>query len=164
MIYNEFMWIILGFLFSVSVFALESFESISNVKILRILPDNIAVLNRGLEDGIMRNDHAKLSNEVSGFSARALCIKVAGEMSYWKLYRVPNSEAFSLDYTYTIKGMADKEIPFPALKLRDSVQVISDLDQKKTEGAGADPFAVKSDLPERLTEQDLIETVGRPKR
>lgn len=159
------MWIILGLFISISAFALDAFDSISGVKIIRVLPDNIVVLNRGLEDGIQRNDHAKLSSDVAGFSSRAICIRVANDLSYWKIYRVPNAEAFSLDYTYTITGLADREIPMPTAKLRDSVQKFNDpaLD-KKNENETKDPFTIKPDLPERLTERDLIEAKGPEKR
>ena len=158
------MWIILGVLLSFSAFALEPFEKIKNVKILRVLPNNIVMLNRGLEDGIMRNDHIKLSNDTEGYSSRALCIRVGADISYWRLYRIPNAEAFSLDYVYTISGMADKEIPFPEATIRDHRVEIADLDQKPNKETGPDPFAIKRDLPEKLTERDLIHATGPEKR
>lgn len=159
------MWIILGALLSFSVFALESFEKIPNVKIVRVLPDNVVMINRGLEDGIMRNDHAKFSNDTEGYSSRAVCLRVSQDVSYWKIYRVPNAEAFSLDYTYTVVGMADREIPFPQARLRDKDQeIVGLIEEKKSEDKGPDPFTVKSDLPEKLTERDLLETVGPEKR
>lgn len=99
------MWIILGVLFSISAFALVPFETLKSVKILRVLPDNVVMLNHGLEDGILRNDHVKILSDVAGYTARAICIKVSTEVSYWKLYRIPNSDAFSLDYTYTSEDL-----------------------------------------------------------
>ena len=158
------MWIIWGlFLLSFSAVALAPFESLPNVKIIRVLPENIVMLNRGIEDGILRNDHAKLSNETEGYSSRAICLKVSADLSYWKIYRVPNAEAFSMEYVYTITGMADKEIPFPQSSLRNNVQKINGLKNKK-EDKGPDPFAIKTDLPEKLTERDLIDAVGPEKR
>jgi hypothetical protein len=158
------MWIILGALFSFSVMALEPFEKLNNVKIIRVLPENVVVLNRGIEDGILRNDHAKLSNNTEGYSSRAICLKVSSDISYWKIYRVPNAEAFSLDYVYTLAGMADREIPIPQDQLRDHQQRIVDVEQKKEDAKGPNPFTVKRDLPEKLTERDLIETVGPERR
>jgi hypothetical protein len=158
------MWIILGLLLSLPLMALESFEVLPNVKILKFLPDNVVVMNRGLEDGIQRNDHAKLSSDVLGFSSRALCLKVTKDLSYWKLYRVPQKEAFSLDYTYTISGIADREIPSNIAKLRYEIQRFPDLHEKKESSTGPDPFLIKPDLPERLTERDLLESVGTEKR
>ncbi len=159
------MWIILGFLFSFQLHALESFERLNGVKILRVLDKNIIMVNRGLEDGILLNDHAKLSQEGEGYSARAICIKARGDNSYWKLYRIPYSETISLDLTYSIVGMADKEIPGRVASLRDEVLEINDpAENKKNPESKTDPFSVKRDLPEKLTERDLIETVGPDKR
>lgn len=164
MIYNLRMWIILGVLFSLTAFALEPFEALKNVKIMRVLPDNIILINRGLEDGILRNDHAKFSTDAVGYAGRAICIKVSGDLSYWKIYRVPNSEAFSLDYTYTISGLADREIPSRVARLRDEVQSFKDPELNKKKDPGPDPFAVKADLPSQLTERDLIQATGPEKR
>ncbi len=158
------MWIILGVLLSLSAFALEPFETVRNVKILRVLADNIVMVNRGMEDGILRNDHAKFSLEGEGFASRAICIKASPETSYWKLYRIPYTETISKDYTYNIIGMADKEIPDPMNSIRDSQQKFVDPADVKKEEIGQNPFEIKRDLPERLTERDLIEAVGPEKR
>lgn len=149
------MWIILGFFLSFSSWALQPSESISNVKLLRALPKNIVMINRGLEDGIMKNDHAKLSNENFGFSSRAICLKVSADVSYWRLYRIPNSEAISLDYTYTLVGIGDKEIPYPASKWMDQEFELPKKKEAK-KNLPPDPFLIKRDLPERLTKKDLI--------
>jgi hypothetical protein len=159
------MLVILGLLLSSISFALDSIDRINEVKILRILPDNIVLLNRGLEDGIARNDHAKLINDIAGYSSRALCLRVAQDLSYWKLYRIPNAEAFSMEYLYSLIGMDDKEIPYSTEKLRDEVQKIVDPENKKErKDLGPDPFSIKSDLPQRLTERDLLESTGPEKR
>lgn len=159
------MWIILGFLLSGQVYALESFERLQGVKILKVLDSNIILVNRGLEDGILVNDHAKLSQESEGYSARAICLKARGETSYWKLYRVPYSETISKDLTYTIVGMADREIPFPQVALRNTENKFTDPDDlAKADAPTPDPFAIKRDLPEKLTERDLLETVGPDRR
>ena len=157
------MWFILGVLLSFSVQALDAYEKINNVKILRVLEGNIVMLNRGIEDGIVRNSHAKLSNDTEGYSSRAICLKTSGDVSYWRIYRVPNAEAFSLDYTYTLSGMADKEIPEPIINLRNEVQKIPSLEEAKKD-PGPNPFTIKRDLPERLTERDLIKAVGPEQR
>jgi hypothetical protein len=158
------MWIILGLLFSMQVFALEPFERLKDVKILKVVEKNIILINRGLEDGILVNDHAKLSQETEGYSARAICVRAKADMSYWKLYRIPYAETISKDLTYTIVGMADREIPSPQAELRDSELKFVDPDDIKKVALGADPFTIKRDLPEQLTERDLIETVGPDKR
>ena len=136
------MWKILGVLFCFSAYALDPIENIKNVNILKTYPENIVVLNRGFEDGIQRNDHAKLSQDTQGYSSRALCLKVEANESTWKVYRVPYAEMFSKDYTYTLSGMADKEIPFPVDKIRD-VQMVLEQDKEDI---------VKGDLPQDLQE------------
>ena len=105
------MWIILGLLLTLPSFALESFERLKNVKILKVLDRNIIFINRGLEDGIQLHDHAKLSQDEEGYSARAICLKAKANESYWKLYRIPYSETISKDLSYTLVGMGDQEIP-----------------------------------------------------
>ncbi len=158
------MWIILGFLLSFSAMALEPFEAIKGVKILRVLEKNIILVNRGMEDGIQVNDHAKFSLETDGYSARAICVRSKSDMSYWKLYRIPYAETISLDLTYTLVGMADREIPFPQAAYRDRSMDFQDPADKKKEAPASDPFAIKSDMPTQLTERDLIETIGPEKR
>lgn len=159
------MWIILGFFISVQVFALDATERLKGVKILRVLEKNVILINRGLEDGILTNDHAKLSQEAEGYSARAICIQARADMSYWKLYRIPYAETISRDLEYVLVGMADREIPFPQAALRDRKVDFSDPEEnKKEEAPSKDPFLVKSDMPEKLTERDLIETVGPEKQ
>jgi len=144
--------------------ALEPFEAIKGVKILRVLEKNIILVNRGMEDGIQVNDHAKFSLETDGYSARAICVRSKSDMSYWKLYRIPYAETISLDLTYTLVGMADREIPFPQAAYRDRSMDFQDPADKKKEAPASDPFAIKSDMPTQLTERDLIESVGPEKR
>jgi hypothetical protein len=158
------MWIILGFLFSFSAWALEPFEALKGVKILRVLEKNIILVNRGMEDGIQVNDHAKFSLETEGYTSRAICVRAKGDMSYWKLYRIPYAETISLDLTYTLIGMSDREIPFPQAAYRNRKMDFEDLENKKKQPPSSDPFAIKSDMPTKLTERDLIETVGPEKR
>jgi hypothetical protein len=159
------MWIILGVLLSLPLLALESLEVIRNVKIIRILPDNIIVLNRGLEDGIIRNDHAKISHDSSGYNARALCLRTSQDLSYWKLYRIPHSESFSLDNVYNLVGISDKEIPLEKSRLRDEIQNITSLEgATKSKAEISDPLMIRRDLPEKLTERDLIESITPERR
>jgi hypothetical protein len=156
------MWLILGFLFSASLWALGPYEQIKNVRILKVIEGNIVLLDRGLEDGLSRNDHIKLSNDVEGFTSRAICLKAQAATSYWRIYRVPNSAAFSQDFTYSIMGLADREIPIPQDKLRDLRAEIKEEAPKVD--PGPNPFAIKRDLPEKLTERDLIHATTPEKR
>jgi hypothetical protein len=152
------MWIILVFFVSFGAMALSSFEELKNVKILKVLPQNIILVDRGLEDGLMRNDHVKFSHPDMGYSSRAICLQAKAATSYWKLYRIPNSEAFSKDLTYTIHGYADREIPFEKAGIRD--EQVTFPEEKLPVDPGPNPFQVKRDLPQRLTERDLLEAAG----
>jgi hypothetical protein len=156
------MWIILFFL-ALTASALEPFERLKNVKILKTFKGNIVQIDRGIEDGILRNDHIKLVNDSEGFASRALCIKTNATTSHWKLYRLPHAEAFSKDYTYTIIGSADSEIPENIQKLRETTVEIPAL-PKIEKLDTPDPFEISRDLPEKLTERDLIKTPDHEKK
>lgn len=157
------MWIFLSIVLSFSVFALEPFESFKNLKILKVLPRNIILIPRGLEDGINRNDHARITSDTDEFGSRAICLKSNAATSYWKLYRIPRAEAFSLDLTYTLTGIADREIPSEEAKLRDTIQTVDDPTPEKNE-VTPNPFQIKRDLPEKLSERDLIQAVAPEQR
>jgi hypothetical protein len=116
------------------------------------------MVDRGIEDGLLRNDHVKFSHEAEGFSSRAICLQAKANMSYWKLYRIPNGSLFSKDLSYTIVGLADREIPYQNAKIRDEETSFDD--EKKAADSGPNPFEVKRDLPQRLTERDLLEATG----
>jgi hypothetical protein len=148
------MWIILFFL-SLNSFALDSFERIKNVRILKTFDSNIILLNKGIEDGLMRNDHIKLINEIEGYASRAICLKSSSDKSYWKIYRVPYAQAFSKDYTYTIVGAGDREIPENIKNLRKEIQKIPS-EEKRAETDSPDPFKVREDMTEQLTKKDQI--------
>ena len=142
------MWILLGVLFSLSASALEPFETIKNIKILRVYPNNIVEISRGLDDGLLRNDHIKISNDTLGYASRALCIRVKNDTSIWKIYRVPYAEAFSMDYTYSISSLADREIPMPQESWKDNHEVIEGLKEEKAS------VEIRGDLPQSLTEAE----------
>src|SRR5690606_8613269 len=122
----------------------------SNAQILKVLPDNIVMLNRGLEDGLVRNDHVMLTTDAEGYTARAICVRSHASTSYWRLYRIPNAKAVSLDYSYTLTSLDDSEIPFPEAKLRSTRIAIPETEKKKKD-PGPDPFEIQRDLPEKLT-------------
>ena len=98
-----------------NLLALDPVEKLQNVKILQILKRNVIIINRGLEDGILKDDHTKLTHSKMGFVSRLICIKSYQQKSMWKVYRVTRSEKISLDYNYQLHGIADREIP-PHLK------------------------------------------------
>lgn len=151
------MWIILGFLFTIAQsYALSPGEKVPNTQIIRILNDNIIQLNRGFADGLTVKSHVMITHESEGFISRALCLKSTADTSYWRVYRIPNAEALSSDLNYTLVGIDYREIPH-------------DVETKK---APVIPAAVKKkedskvnyDLPERVTEHDLIRATTPQRR
>lgn len=150
------MWIILvTILLTIkTALALAPGERLANAQILRILPDNIIQINRGFEDGLTVRSHVMLTHSSEGFISRALCIKASASTSYWRVYRVPNAEALSLDLNYTLIGIDHREVPQEVEKRK--VPKIEEAKVKKTR-------VVKNDLPERITEKDLLQ-ITTPQR
>lgn len=100
---------ILLFLYIPLAFALESSDEFST-RILKAYNKNVLVLSRGLEDGIYKKDHIKLTSD-DGFMARAICIKVGMETSHWKVYRVTRPELISKDRIYTLISINQSKLP-----------------------------------------------------
>lgn len=155
------MWMILLFLISFPLYALEPWERLPNIQIHRVLDKNIILINRGLEDGIKVNDHAKLSFS-GGFASRAICLKASLERSYWKLYRIPEVSRISKDITYTLEGLADREIDPDMINLRSTIAKIIDEDAKKpVSEEQTKTFDLKEDLPQELNVIDVSEAVKK---
>lgn len=54
--------------------------------VLKVYPDNLIALSRGIEDGVKFNDHIKITSQ-NIFIARAVSVKVLPKVSFWKVYR-----------------------------------------------------------------------------
>lgn len=77
--------------FSFSSLALEIDEKLT-LRIVGLSETRKTVLiNRGVEDGLAQNDHAKFYIS-SGVVARGVCIKVSPTRSVWSLYRLVNAD------------------------------------------------------------------------
>jgi hypothetical protein len=100
---------LLTVIINLSALAVES-SDILKVSIIKHYDENILVINRGLEDGIYKADHIKLTNQ-EGYIARAICIKASMLISHWKVYRVVRPELMSYDSVYTLTSMNQSEIP-----------------------------------------------------
>ncbi|MFY7992606.1 MAG: hypothetical protein ACOVP4_04875 [Bacteriovoracaceae bacterium] len=140
-----------------SVMALDFSEVLPNIRILQALPQNVVMINRGVEDGIYKGDHARLVN-MDGYAARAVCLSSRSEASYWRLYRIVNPASISKDFVYKIVGMNDSELPDSKTAYKDENFKVPVKAEKEK------PIALNNDLPERLTERDLIDPVGYEKR
>lgn len=149
--------IFLFFLLSASAFALDPMETLPNIKIIQVLPDNVVMINRGVEDGIYKGDHTRFVN-TDGYAARAICLSSQSEASYWRLYRIVNPETISKDFVYEIIGMNLSEIPENKTAIKDQ-RFAPPLKEEKEK-----VVIMNNDLPEKLTERDLIEPMGYEKR
>ncbi len=77
--------------FSVLTHALEIDEKLT-LRIVNTSESKKTILiNRGVEDGIAQNDHAKFYVS-SGVVARGVCIKLSPTRSVWSLYRLVNAD------------------------------------------------------------------------
>lgn len=102
---------------SSSLFALVTGD-IMKGKVLKAYKGNYLILNRGIEDGIFKGEHIKITNK-QGYVARAICIKPRLLISHCKVYRVVNPELLSLDSDYKLSSIKQSEIPKDLNFLRD---------------------------------------------
>jgi hypothetical protein len=101
-----------------NAFALITNEN-TPTRILKVRPNNLLIINRGLEDGIEISDHGKITNP-NGFVARAICLKATKMTSFWKVYRVVYPNKLSLDDEYVLTSINDSEVPKEMEEYQDS--------------------------------------------
>lgn len=113
-----------------SAFALDVNDKVQ-ATILKMYEENVIVMTRGLEDGIEQGDHVKLISP-DGYAARAICIKAGLVSSYWKLYRIVNSDLVSKDIDYTLVAIQEKEVDpyYAGFKNQDLSSQLPDVDPK----------------------------------
>lgn len=121
--------------FTFNALALEFNDVLPRVNVIKAYDDNFLVINRGLEDGIFKGDHIKLTNQ-NGYIARAICIKASMLISHWKVYRVVNPELLSFDDDYKLKSMNQSKVPTALAEFREAdfseyFNDITDADVKK---------------------------------
>lgn len=129
------LFIFLLIAFSFNAHALEYNDVLPKVNVIKTYKDNFLVINRGLEDGINKSDHIKLTN-TKGYIARAICIKTSMLLSHWKVYRVVNPELLSYDDHYKLRSMNQSKIPddlkgYKKADFSDKFNDISDTDINK---------------------------------
>lgn len=127
--------ILLLIAFTFSAHALEYNDVLPKVNVIKSYNNNFLVINRGLEDGIFKGDHIKLTN-TNGYIARAICIKTSMLISHWKVYRVVNPDLLSYDDDYKLRSMNQSKVPseleeFKTADFDDRFNDISDEDVKK---------------------------------
>lgn len=144
--------------FSVKTFALES-SDIVDTQILKIYNKNVLVLNRGLEDAILKKDHIKITSD-DGFIARGICIKTSMLTSHWKIYRVVRPELVSKDTLYKMRSINQSEIPkslgkFSKVDFSKYFSDFGDKDVNKQLKLQQERIA-KYDLPESTKSTDVF--------
>lgn len=139
------------------VLALESTD-VMETQILKAYNFNVLVVNRGLEDGIYRNDHVKLTNQ-NGFIARGICIKSTLLVSHFRIYRVTRPELVSKDDLYQLRSINQSRIPrdIATLKKVDFTKFFNEYNDEKMlkEIELQNKRIVKYDLPD-----DVVNTVA----
>lgn len=151
--------LLISSIISNSSFGVES-SDILNVSIIKHYDKNVLVINRGLEDGIYKADHIKLTNR-EGYIARAICIKASMMMSHWKVYRVVRPELMSYDSVYKLTSMNQSEIPkelqaYQKALFDDQYNDISDKDLNKIIELQQERIA-SFDLPKDMEYDPLVE-------
>jgi hypothetical protein len=156
--------VFLSLLIPHQLLALESTD-VMPTRILKAYDRNVLVVNRGVEDGIYRHDHIKLTND-NGFIARGICIKVTMLTSHWKIYRITRPELLSMDSMYDLRSINQSEIPQDISKLKE-------IDFKKILRYGdrnvlrqlklQNDRIVRYDLPQKVKQSDIYREKNKSK-
>jgi len=123
---NRLLFVLVMLLLSSSLWALQIDEKLT-VRILKVSQtQKTMLLNRGLEDGLVVNDHAKFYL-TSGVIARAVVIKASPARSIWSIYSLTDKEAIATDKVVKLK------ISSPMVITEDESKTLSAKDGKVDE-------------------------------
>lgn len=138
-------------LFISSASALELNEELTNVRIIATHPNNVVILNRGIEDGVVAGSHAKFRGS-AGYAARGICVRSGMMASHWRLYRIVEPALVSKDLNYTLIGMDQSEIAPQVIQFQEAKEdkTLPAFDESKLVGAPVVPATV--DLPNDLSQ------------
>lgn len=151
------------FAYTINVSALIT-PDVMKTQILKVYNQNIIAINRGLEDGIFKASHIKITSR-DGFIARGISLKSNMMISYIKIYRVVRPELVSKDTLYDLKDMHQSEIPkdlkyLKSASLPFNLKEINPKDMQKQLKLQQKRLA-KFDLPESIKkaqEKEVTET------
>lgn len=156
--------LILLLLFPYVLWALESTDRLKT-RLLKVYDKNILVLNRGLEDGINKKEHIKLTSS-DGFIARGICIKAGMVSSHYKIYRVTRPDLISKDTTYTLSSLKQSRMPSDIIKSFKNVDFTyyfkdwNEKDLQKQLKLQQERF-VKYDLPTDTADDEVLKLQGK---
>lgn len=140
-------WISFLILFiSTHLSALELGEKI-NFRISKILPENIIEVNLSQSEQIKVNEQVKILDEKS-FVARALCLKIEANRSFWKVYRVVQPKIFKKKRSFVMKAIPTRDVPWEYFNrpINEYQQVITNFYPDKIEKRER----IKSELQTRI--------------
>lgn len=142
----------------------KSFSMINNddfeARILKLNEENILVLDRGIEDGVERGDHVKITNNF-GFMARAIALRAGMLTSHWKIYRVTNPDKISKDITYKVTNINNHEVAekYMDFKVEDTSSDHTDFNEAEllAWGKKEDDNSIATDLPKDMLGDPVLE-------
>jgi len=94
--------VLLAVLLSFNAFSLEMDEKLTLRIVNTSQTKKTIVINRGIEDGLVKGDHAKFFVS-SGVIARGVAIKLSPTRSVWSIYRVVNTEFLKEEQVMRLK-------------------------------------------------------------
>jgi hypothetical protein len=131
-----------------------------DARILKVNEENVMVLDRGIEDGVERGDHAKITNSL-GFVARAIALRTGMMTSHWKVYRVVYPEKMSKDLTYQVRAINQHKVPdkYAEFKEEDMSAEFTDFNESELVAWGRkeDENTVATDLPKNMLGDPVLE-------
>tara|TARA_B100000925_G_scaffold291930_1_gene282597 strand:+ start:5452 stop:6540 length:1089 start_codon:yes stop_codon:yes gene_type:complete len=115
-IFNYLLFVFLGSAFTVN--ALEVDEKLTIRLLNASTTKKTLLINRGLEDGLVKGDHAKLFDE-TGVFARGVIVKVSPTRSVWSLYQLIRPDAIEKS------SIANLKISTPVKVTKDKTKMLS---------------------------------------
>ncbi len=121
------------FISTFSAFGLEIDEKLT-LRIVKVSQSKKTILiNRGVEDGLVKGDHAKFFLTV-GVVARAVVVKVSPTRSVWSVYRLVNSDYIKNDQVMKLKITAPVKITKDDSKMLVSEDTVTNMDDPRNLG------------------------------
>jgi hypothetical protein len=145
-------FVLVCFLFSSVVFSLEIDERLT-MRIVKVSESKKTFLiNRGIEDGIVKGDHAKFFLTI-GVVARGVVVKVSPTRSVWSLYRLVNADYIRDDQVMRLKITAPVKITKDESKMLVSDDTVSTV-------MGKDPRDLGIPLAEGADDETAADKIG----
>ena len=125
-------------------------------KILKILDDEKIILDIGVEDGVIRGNHARITFE-DQYVGRIVAMDARSGKSLWKLYRVISEDILEVGKTIKFRAMSIQKLPEEHRKLLEEVP------KRELEAyeQGVDPAALEQEEEDaqawRVNDKDALD-------